>query len=121
MRRKANGASPQQMQGYRDCYKKTMDEVQQGWMKGPYTKAEMDEIFPDGWHPSERFAQYRYEGSPCRPCDNFRTSGINDFNSYHERIVCENAGFPSRVGKEFYRLFSSFFGQGDLPDCCQMH
>ena len=96
IRRKALKARGAQAQGYFDCYAKTLLEVEQGWMVGPKSMTEMDAIFPGGWHPSERFAQYRYDGAPCRPCDNFRTSGINDFNSYHEKIVCENAAFPAR-------------------------
>ena len=121
IRRKAARSDPTQQQGYVDCYAKTVSEVEQGWMVGPYSKSELDALFPGGWHPSERFAQYRYEGSPCRPCDNFRTSGINDFNSYHERIVCENAGFPSRVGKYFYSLFTDIFGSSIPEHCCMAH
>ena len=121
IRRKAARADSAQQQGYAECYAKTMSEVEQGWMVGPFSKEECDAMFPDGWHPSERFAQYRYEGSPCRPCDNFRTSGVNDFNSYHERIVCENAGFPSRVGKYFYSLFSDMFDSAIPAQCCMSH
>ena len=120
IRRKALKARGAQAQGYVDCYAKTLLEVEQGWMVGPKSLTEMDAIFPGGWHPSERFAQYRYDGAPCRPCDNFRTSGINDFNSYHERIVCENAAFPARVGKYFYSLFSTAF-EHIPPRCCMAH
>ena len=104
IRRKASKATPDQTQGYKDCYDKTMDEVRDGWMCGPFTKSQCDDLFPSGWHSSERFPQYRYPGAPCRPCDNFRLSGINAFCSYHERLVCDNAGFPSRVGRAFYEL-----------------
>ena len=121
MRRKALRADAKQRQGFVECYKKTLLECEEGWTVGPFTKSEMDAKFPSGWHPSERFAQYRYEGAPCRPCDNFRSSGINHFNSYHERIVCENAGFPSRVGRYFYYLFRDTFAR-DIPEhCCMAH
>ena len=121
MRRKASKANAEQRQGYEECYAKTMDEVKQGWMVGPFSMDELNKMFPNGWHCSERFAQYRYPGAACRPCDNFRTSGINDFNSYHERIVCENAGFPSRAGKYFYELFSDLFAESMPPHCCMAH
>ena len=106
IRRKAQRANSVQRRGFNECYQKTMDECAQGWMLGHsdgrgFTKQEMDTMCPHGWHPSERFAQYRYDGSPCRPCDNFRTSGVNAFNSYHERLTCENAGFPAQCGEAF--------------------
>ena len=119
IRKKASSASAEARAAYEVCYDKTVDEVANGWMVGPYSKDETDILFPEGWHPSERFAQFRYPGAPCRPCDNFRTSGINDFNAYHERLVCENAGFPSRVGKYFHSLFSPAF-PGSLPPECDM-
>lgn len=110
IRRKAANAQGDVLQGYYDCYDKTMAEVRNGWMAGPFTKDDMDNSFPQGWHCSERFAQYRYPGAPCRPCDNFRTSKINDFNTYHERLVCENAAFPARVGRAFFDILG-----GDFP------
>jgi hypothetical protein len=119
IRRKALKANADQLKGYEDCYEKTMSEVKQGWMLGPFAKSEMDQTFPSGWHPSERFAQFRYPGAPCRPCDNFRTSGINDYNSYHERLVCENAGFPARVGAHFYNTLSRRF-DASIPSRCAM-
>ena len=120
MRRRAKKATPQQIDGFEQCYQKTIDETEQGWADGPFTKDELDQEFPSGWHCSERFPQFRYEGAPCRPCDNFRTSGINDFNSYHERIVCENAGFPSRMGKHFYYLLREKYGAQQWPHHCNM-
>ena len=120
MRRRAKKATPEQLKGLEQCYQKTLDEEEQGWAAGPFTKDELDIKFPTGWHCSERFPQFRYEGAPCRPCDNFRTSGINDFNSYKERIVCENAGFPSRMGKHFYHLLRKKYGVRPWPTHCNM-
>ena len=121
MRKRASKATAQQQRGFTDCYEKTLQEVTDGWAEGPFTKDEMDKEFPGGWHCSERFAQYRYEGAPCRPCDNFKTSGINDFNSYHEKLVCENAGFPSRMGALFYSIFNALYSSGMPPDCEVIH
>ena len=120
MRRRAKKATPEQMDGLEQCYQKTLDEKEQGWADGPFTKDDLDQEFPSGWHCSERFPQFRYKGAPCRPCDNFRTSGINDFNSYQERIVCENAGFPSRMGKHFYHLLCAKYGVQQWPRHCDM-
>ena len=125
IRRKALKATGEDLSGLFKCYDKTTQEVSDDWMCGPFTKEQCDLEFPDGWHASHRFPQFRYPGAPCRPCDNFRTSGINDFNSFEERITCENAGFPARAGRLFYDLgFRGDFGHGtdDLTkayrQCC---
>ena len=57
LRRKALRADAKQRQGFVECYDKALLECKQGWTVGPFTKSEMDAMFPSGWHPSERFTQ----------------------------------------------------------------
>ena len=39
-----------------ELWRLTMEEVQKGECKGPYTEAELDAIFPAGWLAAKRFA-----------------------------------------------------------------
>ena len=75
---------------------KTMAEVQEGLMRGPFTRAELNAAYGDG----EYFAMHRFgvwQKDKLRGCDNARTSKHNDCSAIFERLLLERPDFPAKV------------------------
>ena len=53
----------------------TRDEVERGECRGPFTRAQMDKLFPGGWLPCVRFAVC--QKGKVRPCDDYAKYGHN--------------------------------------------
>jgi hypothetical protein len=104
IRKRARKAKGDSLTDLQVVYDATVNEVTAGWAQGPFDKRDLDERFPSGWWPIRRFAQYRYPGAKCRPCDNAAESEHNDAFSASEKIACENADFPARVCAMFFCL-----------------
>lgn len=74
------------------------------WARGPFTRSQMYEIFPNGFWPCRRFAVE--QKGDIRPCDDARESGLNDAASLAEAIGSDGADFPSMMAD----IFFSFLG-----------
>ena len=66
----------------------TLEEVAEGCLDGPFSKAQLDEEFGSRWIPSRRFAVV--QGSKVRPIDNFSEFGINDAFGSCEKVLMLN-------------------------------
>lgn len=70
-----------------DCevWQKTLDEVEEGCLVGPFTQAEVTEQLGEAWIPSRRFPIV--QGSKTRPIDNFSEHGINNAFGSMEKVT----------------------------------
>ena len=70
-----------------DCevWQKTLDEVAEGCLDGPYTQAEVTQQLGEAWIPSRRFPIV--QGSKTRPIDNFSEHGINSAFGSMEKVT----------------------------------
>ena len=82
---------------------RTLEEVKQGLMRGPFTRAQVDAAYgPGEWRAMHRFGVW--QGAKCRGCDNARGSEHNDCTSVFEQMLLERADFPARVCSLFAEL-----------------
>ena len=98
----------------RKVLSKTLEEVNApppkgGWTRGPFTKAEMYERYPDGFWPSRRFGVL--QKGEIRPCDNCRESRHNECSTTRESISSDAADFPAELAALYYSL---------LGDSCEL-
>jgi hypothetical protein len=82
---------------------RTLEEVKQGLMRGPFTREDLDEAYgPGEWRAMHRFGVW--QGAKCRGCDNARGSSHNACTFVFEQMVLEWADFPARVCSVFAEL-----------------
>ena len=80
-------------------------ETSRSWSIGPYDRAQMDEMFPEGFWPSRRFGVL--QNGEVRPCDDCKESSLNASATTHESISCDGADFPAAVCDMYYSLLGS--------------
>jgi hypothetical protein len=75
---------------------KTIEEVKEGLMRGPFTRQQIDDAYGHGgWRPMHRFGVH--QGGKIRPCDNARSSLHNECTSTFETLLLDRPDFPARV------------------------
>ena len=75
---------------------KTLEEVEAGLMRGPFTRGQIDAAYGRGrWRPMHRFGVH--QGGKIRPCDNARSSLHNECTTTFETILLDRPDFPARV------------------------
>ena len=72
------------------------------WADGPFTREQMDVLFPDGFWPSRRFGVT--QRGEVRPCDDFSESRMNGTVSSDETVASDGADFPAWMAELFYSL-----------------
>jgi len=77
-------------------------DTHRSWAKGPFSRQQMYELFPEGFWPCRRFAVA--QKGDVRPCDDARESGLNEAALLHEAISSDGADFPSMLADMFYSL-----------------
>ena len=76
----------------------TRAEVDAGLMRGPFTRAELDDAYGKGaWREMVRFGVW--QRGKLRGCDNAKGSLHNEGTTRHEQLVCDSADFPTRVAR----------------------
>jgi hypothetical protein len=84
------------------CWQRTKEEIEEGLVKGPFSKARMDKKYKRGkWRCIGRSA-IKQKGK-WRCIDNGKRSKHNKATSMHERITCGRADFPILIAREFAR------------------
>ena len=75
---------------------KTVEEVDAGLMRGPFTREQIDTAYgPGRWRAMHRFGVH--QGGKVRPCDNAKSSLHNACTTTFESILLDRPDFPARV------------------------
>ena len=59
------------------------DATSKAWLDGPYTREQLEEVYPQGWSPCRRFSVMH---GKLRPIDDFSESGVNSCFGCFERV-----------------------------------
>ena len=76
--------------------------TEHSWADGPFTREQMDVLFPGGYWPSRRFGVA--QRGEVRPCDDFSESQMNGTVSSDETVASDGADFPAWMAELFYSL-----------------
>ena len=68
-----------------EVFKQTMEERDNGWMRGPFSPETLSEMFPNGWVASNRFGLR--QATKVRNIDNLKTTSINYALSTTEKLA----------------------------------
>jgi hypothetical protein len=102
----ATSADDEERERRDQCWTRTKEEIEEGLVLGPYSKAQMDRHFGRGrWRSLGRNA-IKQKGK-WRCIDNGKRAKHNKAASLHERITCGRADFPVMVAREFARRITS--------------
>jgi len=104
IRRRGLKAKGDALKDLTECYAKTVQEVEEGWMEGPFSFSDLVERFPEGFWVMQRNPHRRYASAPVRPVDDGKRSGHNKCTTAHESIQCENADYGCRMAAIFRGL-----------------
>ena len=74
---------PEYSQALWDLTLEEADKLGKGWLEGPLSRDQLDDLFPEGWSPCRRFAVWQ---GKWRPIDDFSECGINACFGCFERI-----------------------------------
>ena len=100
--RSATSGDPEDLERRKQCWKRTKEEIEEGLVHGPFSKAKMDRKYKRGrWRPLGRNA-IKQKGK-WRCIDNGKRNKTNKATRMHERITCGRADFPVMVAREFAR------------------
>ena len=92
--------SPANIEEARLLWDSTLDEVEKGLLRGPYSERQMNNRYERSeWRCMVRFAVWQ---GKLRCCDNAAASGHNDAAQCWETIFCTTADWPSKVAAAFY-------------------
>ena len=78
-------------------WEETMSQLQDGWIKGPFSAVELDKKFPDGWIASKRFGVV--QGAKVRSVDDFSEFLVNSAVGGGEQIVLQGLDEVASVAK----------------------
>ena len=86
----------------RQCWKRTREEIDDGLVSEPMTRAVVDRKYGRGkWRCMGRNAIWQKNKYRC--IDNGKRSKHNKATTLHERITCGRADFPVTISREFAR------------------
>ena len=93
---------PEQTERRKQCWIRTKQEIEEGLVHGPFSKAKMDRKYKRGrWRPLGRNAILQKGKWRC--IDNGKRAKHNKATRMYERITCGRADFPAMVAREFAR------------------
>ena len=105
LERGAASASAEVREGLVELEAVTHKEASSGYLKGPFSKGQVDKHFGRGaWRGSRRFGVWQGEGDcrKLRAIDNAKGSDINKTMSMHETIFCMTLFFIVTVASLFF-------------------
>ena len=70
-----------------------------GWLYGPFSERELDELFQKGWVPSRRFGVQ--QGDRTRAIDDLRASLVNATCTASDKIVLQDIDVVAQTGQRF--------------------
>ena len=98
----------------REIWKKTQEEVDLGFMSGPYSREEMDDRYGrNRWRPLKRFAILQ-RGGKYRCIDDGKHGGHNGTTSTSERIHTCGSPASVAVARLFRKLLGPLEGESSL-------
>eukprot|EP00435_Cladocopium_sp_Y103_P072170 s444_g39.t1 len=89
-------------------WEETCNQLQAGWIKGPYTAEELNAKFPKGWIPSKRFGVV--QGNKVRAVDDFSEFLVNSACGTSEQILLQGLDDVASAAK--YMLSASSGDRG---------
>ena len=85
-------------------WRKTQEELEIGFLRGLFTKAQMNEQFGEGqWRPLVRFATWQEGSKSWRVIDNGRPAAHNDTVATCERIHTSSTEVGLAMAQRFMR------------------
>ena len=100
IKRSATEGDAQAREGRKQCWIRTKEEIKEGLVFGPYSRARMDKKYKRGrWRCLGRSAILQKGKFRC--IDNGKRNKANKATTMHERITCGRADFPVMVAREF--------------------
>jgi hypothetical protein len=100
--RSATSGNEEDVERRKQCWVRTKEEIDEGLVRGPYSRARMDRKYGRGkWRCLGRNA-IKQKGK-WRCIDNGKRSKHNRATRMHERITCGRADFPIMIAREFAR------------------
>jgi hypothetical protein len=100
IRKSATQGSSEDRERRAQCWKRTREEIEEGLVFGPFTRAQADRWFGRGkWRCMGRNAIIQKGKWRC--IDNGKRSKHNKACTLYERLTCGRADFPIMVGREF--------------------
>ena len=69
----------------KEVYRQTLEQRDAHWLRGPFTKQQVDKLFPEGWTVSRRFGLQ--QGDKVRVIDDAKQPGINHALSTCEKLA----------------------------------
>ena len=76
-----------------------------GWLYGPYSERELDDLFPEGWVPSRRFGVQ--QGDRTRAIDDLRASLVNATCTATDKIVLQDIDVVAQTARKFLEAVAS--------------
>ena len=93
------------------CWKRTVEEEQEGLILGPLSAAQIDRKYGRGrWRFLPRTAILQKGKWRC--IDDAKRSKTNSATTMHETIVCARADWPALISREFARRYHSLGRRG---------
>lgn len=100
--RSAKSGDPDQVERRRQCWVRTKEEIDEGLVSKPRSRAQMDRRYGRGkWRCLGRNAIFQKKKWRC--IDNGKRNKTNRATHMRERIVCGRADFPALVAREIAR------------------
>ena len=88
-------------------WERTLDEVEEGLMHGPFTRAQIDTAYGAGqWRAMRRFGVL--QNGKVRGCDNARSSQTNASTTTYEKLGCDGPDFSAKVARAFAAEFGRY-------------
>ena len=100
IQKQAKSNDPTERERRSECWKRTKEEIAEGLVGQPRSRAQMDRKYKRGkWRCLGRSA-IKQKGK-WRCIDNGKRSKHNRATTMHERITCGRADFPATIAREF--------------------
>jgi len=101
--RSAKQGDAEQRERRQQCWQRTEEEIAEGLVQGPFSRARMDKKYGRGrsWRCLGRSAIKQKNKWRC--IDNGKRAKHNRATTLHERITCGRADFPIMIAREFAR------------------
>jgi hypothetical protein len=107
---RAEAARPDKAGDLAAVWERTLAEVEDGLMHGPFTRAQIDTAYGAGaWRAMRRFGVL--QKGKVRGCDNARTSLHNAATTTFEKLGCDSPDFSAKVA----RAFAAEYGKRGMP------
>jgi hypothetical protein len=102
----ATTGTDEQRERRKQCWIRTQEELDEGLIFGPYSRAQLDRWYGRGkWRCLGRNAILQKAKWRC--IDNGKRSKHNKAASMHERLTCGRADFPVLVAREFAKRWAA--------------